>query len=241
MRFDTHRISAFLVRQLQQVKPLLEVLDDGGDLIHLRMATGQAVSIYLIESPITVYEIRGIVEVNTAAEVYTLFILWGDLFLPVEGSRYRPDNWMAALLALGGEKIYGFDPYGGDRLVFPVYFDGVGVERVIHHGASINVTRLNCVQVQTHLPLLRGVWRMADFEPDPAARARYRDPMLVYYETLGLHRRATYAAVKRAYRRLARRYHPDVNQTQEATLRMQQINDAYGRIMETLTNLNQNE
>jgi hypothetical protein len=234
MRFDTHRISAFLVRQLQFAKPLLEVIDDGGDLIHVRMATGQTVAIYLIESPITVYEIRGIVEANTAAGVYSLFVLWGDLFLPIEGSHYRPDDWMAALLALGGDKIYGFDPYGGDNLVFPVYFDGEGLERSVRHGTPIDVTHLNCARVQTRSPYIRGVWLMADFELAGQARERHRDPMLVYYETLGLHRKATHAMVKRAYRHLARKYHPDVNPTPEATRRMQQINDAYERIMQAL-------
>lgn len=234
MRFDTHRISAFLVRQLQRAKPLLEVIDDGGDLIHVRTSTGQTVAIYLIESPITVYEIRGMVELNTAAGIYSVFILWGELFLPIAGSRYRPDDWMAALLALGGDKIYGFDPYGGDNLVFPVYFEGEGVERTIRHGKPIDVTRLNCASVQTRLPDMRGVWLVADFEPVEQAPEARRDPMLIYYETLGLHRQATYAMVKRAYRHLARKYHPDVNQTPEATERMQQINHAYERIKQAL-------
>jgi DnaJ-class molecular chaperone len=75
---------------------------------------------------------------------------------------------------------------------------------------------------------------MADFEHSELTREAQRDPMLVYYETLGLHRQATYAMVKRAYRHLARKYHPDVNQTSEATQRMQQINDAYERIKQAL-------
>ena len=234
MRFDTHRISAFLVQELQKARPLLHVSDDGGDLIHVTLATGETVFLYLIESPITVYEIRGIVEVNTANGIYTLFILWGDLFLPIEGIRYRPDDWMATLLALGRDKIYGFDPYGGDNLVFPVYFEGEGVERTVRHGQPVKVSKLNCRRVRTRSAFINGVWLMADFEPGGVTeRELVHDPLRAYYETLGIHRKASYQTVKRAYRRLARKYHPDVNQTPEANQRMQQINDAYERIART--------
>jgi len=235
MRFDTHRISAFLVHELQSARPLLEVTEDGGDLIRVRLMSGETVSIYLIESPITVYEIKGIVEANTAAGVYTLFILWSDLFLPIEGSRYRPDDWMATLLALGQDKIYGFDPYGGEKLIFPVYFEGDGLERSIRYGKPINVTRLNCTFVHAQSSHMDGVWRMADFETRAAhERAVQRYPLRAYYDLLGIHYKASRETVKRAYRRLARKYHPDVNQTPEAHHRMQQINDAYKRIMREL-------
>lgn len=236
MRFDSRRISAFLVQEFQKARPLLEVTDDSGDLIRINLSSGETVSIYLIESPITVYEIKGIVEANTAAGVYTLFILWCDLFLPVAGSRYRPNDWMATLLALGKDKIYGFDPYGGDKLVFPVYFEGNGVVRTIRYGAPIKVTRLNCAHVQTRSSYIGGEWRMADFEPhSEKQRELLRDPLRSHYHLLGIHHKASRETVKRAYRRLARKYHPDVNRTPEATQRMQQINDAYKRIMRELS------
>ena len=236
MRFDSHRVGAFLVQEVQKARPLLEVTNDSGDLIRVRLMSGETVSIYLIESPITVYEIKGIVEANTAAGVYTLFILWSELFLPIEGSRYRPDDWMATFLALGQDKIYGFDPYGGDKLVFPVYFEGGGVQRSIRYGKPINVTRLNCTLVQTRSSHIGGTWRMADFEPRGThERMLQRFPLRSSYDLLGIHYKASRETVKRAYRRLAQKYHPDVNQTPEATHRMQQINDAYKRIMRELS------
>jgi hypothetical protein len=236
MRFDTHRISAFLVQELQKARPLLEVTDDSGDLIRVRLASGETVFIYLIESPITVYEIKGIVTANTAAGIYSLFILWSELFLPVTGSRYRPNDWMATLLAVGQDKIYGFDPYGGDNLIYPVYFEGSGVERSIHHGKPVNVSNLNCFRVETHSSYISGIWRMADFEPRTGQTQQRRlDPLHAYYDVLGIQHEASRDKVKRAYRRLARKYHPDINQTPEATLRMQEINDAYEKIMRELS------
>ena len=52
---------------------------------------------------------------------------------------------------------------------------------------------------------------------------KYKD----YYETLGLKREATDAEIKSAYRKLARKYHPDVNKTKEAEEKFKDINEAY--------------
>ena len=48
-----------------------------------------------------------------------------------------------------------------------------------------------------------------------------------YYVTLGVERNATDADIKKAYRRLAQRWHPDVNQEPEAAIRFKEINEAY--------------
>jgi DnaJ-class molecular chaperone len=49
-----------------------------------------------------------------------------------------------------------------------------------------------------------------------------------YYASLGLKRNATGDDVRQAYRRLARRYHPDVSAELDAEVRMREINEAYG-------------
>lgn len=47
-----------------------------------------------------------------------------------------------------------------------------------------------------------------------------------YYQTLGIPRNATAEEIKKAFRRLARKYHPDVSKEPDAELRMQEINEA---------------
>ena len=48
-----------------------------------------------------------------------------------------------------------------------------------------------------------------------------------YYEILGISRDADAATIKSAYRKLARKYHPDVNKTKEAEEKFKDINEAY--------------
>lgn len=47
------------------------------------------------------------------------------------------------------------------------------------------------------------------------------------YATLGVPRHASASEVRRAYRRLAKRYHPDVRRDVQATAQMQRINQAW--------------
>lgn len=48
-----------------------------------------------------------------------------------------------------------------------------------------------------------------------------------YYETLGVDRKASQDEIKSAYRKLARKYHPDVNKDESAKGRFEKINEAY--------------
>lgn len=48
-----------------------------------------------------------------------------------------------------------------------------------------------------------------------------------YYEILGVKRDSTEAEVKAAYRKLARKFHPDVNKTKEAEQKFKDINESY--------------
>ena len=48
-----------------------------------------------------------------------------------------------------------------------------------------------------------------------------------YYETLGVPRTADADQLQEAYRRLARRYHPDVNKDPAAEEQFKEVNEAY--------------
>ena len=48
-----------------------------------------------------------------------------------------------------------------------------------------------------------------------------------YYETLGVQRNADDAGMKKAFRKLAQQYHPDVNPLPEAEAKFKEINEAY--------------
>ena len=48
-----------------------------------------------------------------------------------------------------------------------------------------------------------------------------------YYEVIGVDRNATADEIRKAYRRLARKYHPDVNKSKDAATRFAEMQEAY--------------
>ncbi|WP_054759350.1 DnaJ C-terminal domain-containing protein [Methylomonas koyamae] len=58
---------------------------------------------------------------------------------------------------------------------------------------------------------------------------QYKD----YYQILGVSRDAALADIKKAYRKLARKYHPDISKEPDAEAKMKEINEAYAVLSDT--------
>lgn len=56
------------------------------------------------------------------------------------------------------------------------------------------------------------------------------------YQVLGLKQGASIDEVKRAYRELARKYHPDLNKSEEARKKFEEITAAYNQILNSSNN-----
>ena len=54
-----------------------------------------------------------------------------------------------------------------------------------------------------------------------------------YYATLGVPRTATQEEIKRAYRKLARKYHPDVSKEPDAEARFKEVAEAHEALIDT--------
>lgn len=240
MRTITYNAGAYLVEELQRSGVVRRFLHDGGDILLFETWQAQTVSIHLIESPIELYEVRSILAGNEARGHYTLFIVWADRLLPSDGQRYDCPDWMQAITSLYGDRIYAYDIFGSEIFVFPVYFHGEGRWRDIRCGVTVNMGHLGCDRVESPIRGFSGAWRVAHFGTsakhtprDPAADARWAR-LHPYFAVLGIDADDDRETIKKAYRLLARRYHPDLNASREATARMQAINIAYEQILKAL-------
>lgn len=251
MRLNLNFVNAHLVYQLESSGGVAAIKHNGFDVLIAELPTGETLAIHLIERDIDVGLIKSTLEYNAQRDQATLFILWSAMLLPENGERYRPYDWMHALLTLYGDKIYGYEVYDNQLYVFPVHFDRpqVGLDRLVRYGERVEMAWLHVERIRTDSQHLTGFWRIGDFEPlrrpqkeepradnaeqpPPPTLDPSRNELRVFYAVLGVSLDADWETIRRAYRQLAMQYHPDLNKTPEAHARMQQINTAYQRIGE---------
>lgn len=244
MRTFTYYVGAHLVNELSIAGAVDEILHDGRDIIHVRLITGESLMIHLIDSSIPAYEVKHTLRDNTQMGHYTLFILWHDMLLPDEGSKIILQDWHHALRDVYDGRIYAYKIYMQQLLIFPVYFDHQPYldYHIARYGETIDVGALRCSTVSTPIHGLQGVWRVATFDGDPESYHRQRaekiarpnSPLDVYFNLLGVPIGADRETIKRAYRGLARQYHPDLNEDVQAHQRMQELNIAYAMIIKAI-------
>lgn len=238
MRFETIVASQFIVNRLNYAHVVDNIRDDG-DIVTLILNTGQTVMLLLIERAMNISDIKHYYAENSAKGIHTLMMVWADVFLPSDGDHYVLDDWMQILTALHGDKVYAYQVAGRDAFFFPVHMKGRTLQRKIRYGTVVNYAAIGGKVVNTLNPYMPGKWYVGGFEYLEQNYRYYRDtdsgtdddPLRVHFDVLGLAGNADADTVKRAYRTLARLYHPDVNEGQDADNRMKRINIAYTKIM----------
>jgi hypothetical protein len=240
MRYNTLNAVEHLIHRMQ-AEGIVQHFYYDADIMYFSLKSGERIMCYLIERAFTFQNLEQHLTSNTQKGRYSLFIFDADMFLPGTDDWYEMNDWMEGLEAIQG-KIYGYEVAGRHSFFFPVYFEGVGRTRYVRHGELIDVALLHGETVTREGEPLIGKWRVASFDPqDAEERAKIHQPMAnfspltPYYRVLGLSVGVNRELVKKTYRDLARQYHPDVNPSPQAMSKMQQINDAYRRIIQELS------
>lgn len=207
--------------------------------------------VYLIERVIPSYEMKHIFHDNTRRGRYTLFIVWGEMLLPENGQIFMPDEWLVSILDVYQNTVYTYEIYMGHLFVYPVHFDYTALpgQRSVRYGEPLDVGTIACHSYRTRIHTQDNMWRVATFdaEAEPYHRQRFSaqqaktrqvlDDLRDHYTLFGLNPGLNRAEIKRAYRRMARTYHPDLNSAPTAKHKMQQLNHAYDTIMRQLDTL----
>lgn len=231
MRTYTHDVRLYLIKQLMNVLQVADIQHDGSDYVLLELQTGEKIILYLVETFMPRNELIQILQRHSQLGYHTLFLFWADMLLPLADTFYTADPWMEVALELYGGKIYGFDVYSREYYVFPVYFERKGRQYFIRYGKTVDFNQLRFRSVAYD----EQTWRIADFggavREQNAASAPLPPSAQAYCDILGITLDADAETVKRAYRVMARQYHPDLNDNQAATEKMQQINEAYQELL----------
>ncbi|MFN8372958.1 MAG: DnaJ domain-containing protein [Anaerolineae bacterium] len=223
----------YLVDRLHEVKTVkhVRVKDEGALSVELEQPGFiENVVIYLLAGELSLGFIKKAINANTRADVNTLFIVSSDL-LPDHNATVQPSEAMRLLLDLYAGKIYAYSVVGAAVRIFPVY---VSKQHHVTHGAPVEIANLSIDYAEIYSNHIWGVRKIADFTARQFHKTVSRsdsDPLQPFYDLLDIPLTASKAEVKHAYRVKARQHHPDTDKSPDATRKMQNINEAYARIM----------
>jgi hypothetical protein len=235
-----HVAFEYIKERLREVKTVhsVRVLDEGAMIVNVAQPSfHEDIMIYLLAGELSVGFVKKSLNINTQRDMHTLFILSPDLITD-DGHTARMTDALRLLRHAYGGKVYVYRIEGVHVSVVPVFIDVTGN---IAYGEPVNLAHLSGDYATFDNNYLLGVRKVAGFTVQQhtySHRAqetpKSRNPLQPFYDLLGVPITAGESEVKRAYRRKALRYHPDNNPSPDANARMQQINDAYQRIMERL-------
>jgi hypothetical protein len=266
MRLDSNYVRLHIVQQLTKA-PFAKVRYDDFDVIVIDLPDGQAAAICLMERETPLNEIVSVFQDHARQHIHTVFILWCEMHLPEHGDIFEPPEWMLGLYTLQHRQLYAYKTIGDEVYIYPIQFEriGYGKERLVKYGQPLDVRDLGCAVVEITGEKLQGRWLMADFlhgrghahtqrvyrdrmERERRQRKHQRqqqtpvspqsDKLAVYYRILGLSSGAKVEEIRKAYRILARQYHPDLNPASGSTEKMQHLNAAYRHLMRLLEDEN---
>ncbi len=227
-------VTRYLVENLRTVKNVrsVKILDVGSLLVNIsHNSFHEDIVIYLLAGELSTGFIKKTLNANTRADLHTLYILSFDLITGDGKTPLMSDGLRLLLQAYGG-KVYAYTTVRDAVVIFPVV---VEQSRIIRN-QPVRLADLSGDFAAIESDYIMGVRNVAGFNP-PREQKVYverpiENPLQIFYDLLGVSTDASLDDIKRAYRRKARKHHPDTDKTPGATERMQQINDAYARILE---------
>ena len=228
-------VTRHLVENLRTVKNIrsVKILDVGSLLVNITHGYfTEDIMIYLLAGELSTGFIKKTLNANTRADLHTLYIVSFDL-ITEDGKTPLMNDGLRLLLQAYSGKVYAYTTVGDAVVIFPVIVE----ESRITRSQPVRLADLSGDFAAIESDYIMGVRNVAGFNPPreqkaPIERA-IENPLQMFYDLLGVAADATLDDIKRAYRRKARKHHPDTDKTPGATERMQQINDAYARILET--------
>lgn len=234
-----HMAFSDLVHRLQEVERIraIRILDEGAVLVDLAQPLfHEEIVIYLLAGELSVGFVKKTLNANTQRDIHTLFIVSLDL-ISHDGVTAHMSEGLRLLLQAYGGKVHTYRLTGDRISIVPVF---IGRDRKITCGEPVDLSNLCGDYATFDNKYLLGVRKVAGFSAQQfqgqssAFTPHSADPLQVCYELLGVAPTASRAEVKRAYRVQARRHHPDADKSPNATAKMQNINEAYRKIMERL-------